>query len=412
MQELVQSGQKSEHSISVSSYQASLEQQIDYEVHRYTIDLHNVQLNPNFPHLTNWIAFYMGPATAQYHQKLFPIAALKDENRNAIVPSYSTVVEGRRYYLSVKGCGAIEDMFTGLPLTHANLRTACRDPALLSQIDRIISPIGFIMGESWMGESPYGAQGQENGQDELKFSTFASPLAIQGAYFCPVIALVKCPQFIEDVARKFFWFRTYPHPFYQCLRLVPSRIRLYFESSELLADPEHLMQLIGIHTASDLRRFELNFIRSGIALLSLFSRSATVDTVHSSITGLVYQDVWFDKDTILSLDGLIHFADLEGLIFKQIPYSDYQIVQYAEWQKLIFEFIYALLNLDSLRRKLEGSSLDFSFQRQELCVIIQTALEQDSIASTMMKGNTLYIILHKSPLPSMEIPFFEQISPI
>ncbi|MFX1461370.1 MAG: hypothetical protein ACFFBT_18130, partial [Promethearchaeota archaeon] len=85
--------------------------------------------------------------------------AIRDENRNAIIPNFYTTINDKTFYLSVKGCGAYEDMFFGGTLTPSKLKDSCRDSQLYSKLKDLSTGLGFIMAESWMGESPYGAQG-------------------------------------------------------------------------------------------------------------------------------------------------------------------------------------------------------------------------------------------------------------
>ncbi len=378
----------------------------------YSAPPENVTLNPNFPKLKKWALAYLGPATAEFHaldkQDSNLHRAIRDENRNAIIPGRSITIENRIYYLSVKGCGAFEDMYFKNILSHESIIGACRDPSLFSRIRSLKSTHGFIMAETWMGESPYGAQGEDNGKDELRFSCSADPLAIKGAYICPVIALVQLPKKIESTARKFYWFRTYPKSFYQSIRLVPSRARLYFESDQTANDPEQLLEIFGVNESNEIDQFESNFIRSGIALLSLFSRSAIISG--EKIKGLVYVDVWMDKDAIIAPDGVIHFADLEGLDYKTVPKSKYASLQRGEWDKLAFEFMYALVNIDSYRRKREGITGNWRHQRDDLAMRVQDALEGDPYAYIKLDQGCLSIILDLPPLPRVEIPFLEGLS--
>lgn len=369
------------------------------------------RVNPHFKFLEKWITCYVGEATAQFHQlDANRIAAIRDENRNAILLEYTTQIEQRTYYLSVKGCGAYEDMIFGDAMTISKLANACRNPSIQKQLNRLSTAQGFILAENWMGESPYGAQGEQNAIDELEFSQMATPLAIQGAYLCPVIGIVQLPEFIETTARQFYWFRTYPNHFYQTLRLVPSRARLYFESDQVIDNPEALFQTFRIETIDQVEVFERNFIRSGIALLSLFTRSAKVDK--DKVLGLIYQDVWLDKDAIIAPDGIVHFADLEGLDRKIVTIQDYSRIQQAEWHKLVFEFLYALTSVDTYRRKIEGLVLDWAQQRRDLASLVIESLENDPIAHPYLEDNTLFIILESPGLPSVKIPFLECVNPI
>jgi len=369
------------------------------------------EVNPHFRHLEGWLNVYLGPATAIFHcmhGKDHP--AIPDENRNAIIPARSCEIDGRKYYLSIKGCGAYEDMFHGGELTPGLIAEACRDPSLLPRVNQLPTGAGFIMGESWMGESPYGAQGEQNARDELAFSTLASGASINGAFICPVIGIVSLSGTIEDAARKFYWFRQYPYPFYQEARLVPSRTRLYFESAQVLADPVAALATFGIDTAARMERFEKSFIKSGFALLSLFTRSVKIEA--DQARGIVYHDVWFDKDAIVAPDGVIHFADLEGLVWQGVPLSNASKVQQAEWNKLFYEFSYALVQIDGCRLDLDGKGATpgRDRQREALASIVQEALDGDPFVFTRYEGDQMVAVIEHPEYPSLpqaRVPLFQ-----
>ncbi|MFX1276448.1 MAG: hypothetical protein ACFFBP_07520 [Promethearchaeota archaeon] len=368
----------------------------------------DIQINPQFKSLKQWIKVYLGPATADLHGiHNNKVNAIRDENRNAIIPDRQYIINNRNFYLSVKGCGAYEDMFNGGELNPDKIKKACRDPLLIQKINNLSTGLGFIMAESWLGESPYGAQGFMNGFDELKFSMVAEKNSINGAYICPVIGIVKLPKKIEEVARKFFYFRTYQEHFYQVIRLVPSRARLYFESSHTIADPINLFSIFGIKTPEEVELFELNFIKSGIALLSLFSRSAKI--IGNKISGIVYQDVWMDKDCIVAPDGIIHFADLEGLIWKKTTYDNFPKIQKIEWEKLVFEFLFALVKIDDYRHYLLEDKIEWEKQRKELALYVQLSLDKDLYAYPKEKNGDLKIIIEGPELPSVEVMFLEKV---
>ncbi|NHJ24251.1 MAG: hypothetical protein EAX89_06730 [Candidatus Lokiarchaeota archaeon] len=309
--------------------------------------------------------------------------------------------------MSDKGCGAYQDMFFGGSLTLEKLRNTCRDPKALHRLAGLSKATGFIMGESWMGESPYGAQGLVNGFDELEFSKVAEMDSINGAYLCPAIAVVQLPKEVEKAARNFFWFRTYKDHFYQVLRLVPSNIRLYFESDNVIAAPSSIFELFGIKSLQDVEIFELNFIKSGIALLTLFTRSAKLQG--NEVSGICYQDVWLDKDCVVAADGIIHFADIEGFIWKKVSLNEYIQVQTKEWQKLVYEFLYALVQIDSYRHLLENRQITWSKQREELAFMFYQALNKDFFTYSENKNQNLTIIIEGKDLPSIEIPIIEKV---
>ena len=299
-------------------------------------------------------------------------------------------------------------MFSGERLSPLRIINACRDKELLPRVQNLSTGTGFMMAESWMGESPYGCQGYINGFDELKFSLIAEKYSINGACICPVIGVVQIPQEIEKIARKFFWFRRYEKNFYQVIRLMPSNIRLYFESSQVVANPYSFLSLFGISDEKSMENFELNFIKSGIALLSLLARSSEIDG--NTVKGIIYQDVWLDKDCVVAPDGTIHFADLEGLIWKTVALKEFSELQKNEWEKLVFEFLFALVKLDNYRYHLRGKSATWDEQREELSLLIQMALNRDHIANAEYHNNDLNIILEVSSLPSIEIPILEMVN--
>ena len=375
----------------------------------YEVNPEMYEINPQFKSYKNLVNCYLGPATAELHGINNPSHnAVKDENRNAILPQYSIDIGDKIYYLGVKGCGAYEDMFSGEKLSRSTIVNACRDQTFLSRIQNLSTSTGFMMAESWMGESPYGCQGYENGFDELKFSVIAEKNTINGAYICPVIAIVQIPLEIENIARKFFWFRTYKNNFYQVIRLLPSNIRLYFESSQVVANPNSFLNLFGVTDEKSMENFELNFIKSGVALLSLFARSAEIEG--NKIKGIIYQDVWLDKDCVVAPDGTIHFADLEGLIWRSVLLKDFSELQTKEWEKLVFEFLFALVRLDSYRHQLREKRVNWEAQREELSLLIQMALNKDHVAHAEQYDNNLNIILEVSSVPPIEIPLLEMVN--
>jgi len=366
------------------------------------------EVNPVLKHLEKWVNIYLGPGTAEFHgMKGTTIPAIRDENRNAVIPSRSTEIDGRTYYLSIKGCGAHEDMFFGDVLTPEKIAAACREPALLPRVAQLRNPSGFIMAESWMGESPYGAQGSPNAHDGLEFSSLTKNASINGAYICPVIGIVPLAGIIEDTARMFYWFRQYPKPFYQEMRLVPSRMRLYFESPHVLADPSSAFAQFHVDTPKQAERFEINFIKSGLSLLSLFLRSA--QERDGNISALAYYDIWFDKDAIVAPDGIIHFADIEGLDWRTVPLKPVQqcrelvhSIQRKEWDKLVFEFLFALVQIDAYRALLDGHTFDWAKQRENLSFFIQMSIEKDPFLYTRIVDGSLNAYVESPTFPSID----------
>ncbi|MHA1107162.1 MAG: hypothetical protein ACTSPN_15825 [Promethearchaeota archaeon] len=130
----------------------------------------------------------------------------------------------------------------------------------------------------------------------------------------------------------------------------------------------------------------------------------------NKITGIIYQDVWLDKDCVVAPDGTIHFADLEGLIWKTVHQDKFAETQSNEWEKLVFEFLFALVKIDSYRHQLEGSKISWNRQREELALLIQLAINQDSFAYSKYYNKDLLIVLEGTEVPLVEIPLLEMVN--
>jgi len=391
------------------SIAAQLAQEVDTTL--LEIDAAEHELNSAFFNLESWVNIYLGQGTAELHDLHGrEHLAIRDENRNAIIPGRHVEIDGRTYFLSIKGCGANEDMFFGESLTVEKLASACHDPVLLDRVLGLHEPTGFIMSENWMGESPFGAQGASNAKEGIDMSRLANGLHINGAYICPIIGIVPLAGPIEDAARKFYWFRQFPESFYQEMRLVPSRTRLYFESTQVIADPETALSQFNVNTPKKAEQFELNFIRSGLALLSLFSR--TIKYQDRALAGVVYQDVWFDKDAIVAPDGVIHFADIEGLGWMQVDESKWGIIQKKEWNKLAYEFLYSLVQVDTYRHYVENTATTWAKQRDSLSFFIQMAIDKDPYLRVKLIDGTLYALV-ESPViidaDPVQIPILQDV---
>lgn len=384
----------------------------------------NAWLNPNLKNLGSWVKFYLGKgSTALYKglgmmpEKYTVESAIRDENRNAIIPSCKVEIENREYFLCIKGCGAYTDLFSEKVFTAESVLNAYRgsDPKMIEAIKSIEFPEGIIMSENWMNESPYGGQGEENALRELSVSTLAtknSGLSINGAYICPLIAAVRLPESFERVAREFYWFRRYPNPFHQCIRLVPSNIRLYFESDYLISDHNMLETLFGLNTVEKSEKFLMNFIKSGCAIISLFVRTARRNKKTKEVEALCYHDVWFDKDCVVASDGVIHFADLEGWLFKSFPDAKVEKEIKDEWHKLIFEFLNALINVFVYHLKLKGYNDKWINHRRDLADLVYMALQNDDYCYPKYNNGNLEINLSspEANIKPIAIPFLENIN--
>ncbi|MCI4369912.1 MAG: hypothetical protein L3J81_01120, partial [Thermoplasmata archaeon] len=89
---------------------------------------------------------------------------IEDDNRSAIVPDPIATVDGREFYLSVKGVGSTVDPYSWRALDRAYAAELADDRDVRERLqrsrpeatDRIVS------GELWLRGSPYGGQGIEH----------------------------------------------------------------------------------------------------------------------------------------------------------------------------------------------------------------------------------------------------------
>src|SRR5438876_10440093 len=102
-------------------------------------------------------------------------------------------------------------------------------------------------------------------------------------------------------------------------RLVPSNVRIYFHSGSTIGgNTGSIFDLFGIDENDKALGFLKNFVKSGIASLTLFTRSLKSNE-DGTFSGLDFYDVCLDKDAVLARDGTIYFADLEGV--DRIPHG-------------------------------------------------------------------------------------------
>ncbi len=274
-----------------------------------------------------------------------PVAGVRDDNRSALLPLRRHVIRDREYIAAVKGCGAAVDAYENVPLSADRVRAICREPSLLRTLaSEDGAAQGFITGERWFGNTPYGGQAPDNAAIGLLTSLRAVEGEIAGFHVCPIVALVRLPDTFAAIASRFFWYRRYEGDFWQEVRLMPSNVRLYFHSPITFGvDTSRAFSLFGIQSFEHAERFLENLARSTLAALTLYARTLRHDSVRGVYAGLGYHDVWLDKDAIIAPDGTMHFADLEGI--EEIPARDAAAVREEigrQFHRNVYEGTYAL----------------------------------------------------------------------
>ncbi len=243
------------------------------------------------------------------------VSGVRDDNRSALLTNRRCTIGGREFVAAVKGCGAAVDAYENAPMTASRVRGICRDAGLAASLAAEDGAAqGFITGERWFGNTPYGGQAPDNAAIGLLTSLRAVDAQIAGFAVCPVVAMLRLPDELAAIASRFFWYRRYEGDFWQEIRLMPSNVRLYFHSPITFGvDTSRALSLFHIASLEEAERFLENLARSALAALTLYARTLRRDEARGGYAGLSYHDVWLDKDAVIAPDGTLHFADLEGI---------------------------------------------------------------------------------------------------
>lgn len=276
--------------------------------------------NPQFRpfDLDRWDRFFLSPSMASLCDEaaLGSVAMVEDDNRSAILPDPAATIDGRPFYLSVKGIGSSVDPFSLRPLDARYASELSDDADVRERLTRFSGPGtgGLITGELWLRGSPYGGQGLGHAETGLRVCVEADLTDLGGFRIAPIVKVAFLPFELERRIRSIHWYRRFPGRIVQELRLVPSNVRVYFHGRTTVGqNVAAVFDKFAVRSAESFHRFEVNFVRSGVALLTLFARTLARDPSADRWSGLDFEDVWLDKDAVLAPDGTVFFVDLEGI---------------------------------------------------------------------------------------------------
>jgi len=310
--------------------------------------------------LSRWDRYFLPPALAPLADGTPEevVEAVEDDNRSAILPEPVASLQGLPFYLSVKGIGSTVEPFSYRRLTGASAAELTDD---LEVRDRLHSRPGeslggIISGELWLRGSPYGGQGLPHAMTALRVSERAHLTDLAGFRIAPVVKVAFLPESVARRLRSIHWYRKYRDRFVQELRLVPSNVRVYFHARSTVGnDPGLVFDQFGIDSPGKAHAFELNFVRSGLAVLTLFARTLSRDTERELYSGLDFQDVWLDKDAVLAPDGTIFFVDLEGIDTVEIDRRGVREKIEDQIFRSLYEFMFAYEQIEQERTRRFGS---------------------------------------------------------
>lgn len=316
---------------------------------------------------------------------------IADDNRGAVSTSSSLSIDGTDFYLSVKGVGSSTSPFSRKHLGKAEVCSLLKDSKLKERImNSGETAPRYITGELWLRGSPYGGQGLQHAITSLRVSEMANLTSIRGFRVAPLVKIVFLPGELENEIKKVFWYRRFDGRMVQETRLVPSNIRIYFHSGSTVGDDiSSIFDLFGIDSDEKALKFLKNFVKSGIAFLTLFTRSI-MKNADGTFNGLDFYDVWLDKDAVLAPDGTIFFVDLEGLEWITVARENVHEKIDDQIYRSLYEFIYAYEQIEQERCARFGIMADRKAQFEYL---LREALRDDEVVNVIREGNSLELVV-------------------
>lgn len=293
------------------------------------------------------------------------LRAIPDGNRSAVLDGLEARWADRSWRIGVKGVGSAAPLYGALPI--ADLRTGTGD----------LLPPRSISAESWMGESPYGAQGEAGALQALAITALAGrDGTIEGVSICPIAAVVEIPE--TAIQRELFWYLRHRGAFLQEIRLVPSDVRLFHSEGRTLSrEPEAVLEGLGVDGVGALDAFIERFAASGLAALTIWARTARA-CPDGAIEGLDYHDAWLDKDAIIAADGTIALADLESIEWHPTSHRDgVEARVRGQINRNYYELFYGLDALLDVRDRWADRASEAGTRRASMIARIALALAGD-----------------------------------
>jgi hypothetical protein len=328
---------------------------------------------------------------------------LIDDNRSAVAGKPSLAIDGTDFYFSVKGIGSTTSPFSRQLFTRAEisglLKNGSTKERILAAKEKEMKFPRYLTGELWSRGCPYGSQGLEFASIAMKAAEMSdsSTTSIHGFRIAPLVKIVKLPEALQKEVNQVYWYRRFKQQMVQETRLLPSNVRIYFHSDWTIGDDTgELFDFFRIDSNDKAMVFLRNFVKSGIAILTLYVRSMG-DNGNGTYNGLDFYDVWLDKDAVLAPDGTIFWADLEGLQAITIGGRDraeveFNIEENMEHQiyRSLYEFMYAYEQIERERVRRFGHITDRKVQFEYL---LGDALKDDEVVDLHRTQDSLELVI-------------------
>ncbi len=328
---------------------------------------------------------------------------LIDDNRSAVGREPYMAIDGTDFFFSVKGIGSTTSPFSRQLFKREEISSLLKSGDMRERIasakEKEMKYPRYLTGELWSRGCPYGSQGLEFASIAMKAAEMSdtSTTSIHGFRIAPLVKIVKLPRDLQEKVTQVYWYRRFKQEMVQETRLIPSNVRIYFHSDWTIGDDTgELFDFFRIDDNDKAMGFLRNFIKSGIAILTLFVRSMS-DNGNGTYSGLDFYDVWLDKDAVLAPDGTIFWADLEGLQAITIGGRDradlaFNIEENMEHQiyRSLYEFMYAYEQIERERVKRFGHSTDRKVQFEYL---LRDALKDDEVVHLHRSADSLELVI-------------------
>jgi len=328
---------------------------------------------------------------------------LIDDNRSAVSREPYMTIDGVDFYFSVKGIGSTTSPFSRQLFRKEEICSLLKSSTIRQRImnvkEKEMKFPRYLTGELWSRGCPYGSQGLEFASIAMKATEMSdeSTTSIHGFRIAPLVKIVKLPKSLQEEITQVYWYRRFRQEMVQETRLIPSNVRIYFHSDWTIGDDTgELFDFFRIDNNDKAMGFLKNFVKSGIAILTLFVRSMS-NNDNGTYSGLDFYDVWLDKDAVLAPDGTIFWADLEGLQTITISGRDranleFNVEENMEHQiyRSLYEFMYAYEQIERERTKRFGHITD---RKTQFECLLTDALKGDDVVHLHRNTDSLELVI-------------------
>lgn len=318
---------------------------------------------------------------------------IEDDNRGAILPESVATLDGTEFFLSIKGVGSTIDPYSWRTLDRSYAADLSDDPVVRERLRRQPAEPSdrIITGEVWLRGSPYGGQGLDHATTALQVSERADLTSVAGFLIAPVVKVSLLPEKLEAQLRSIHWYRKFRGRMVQELRLVPSNVRIYFHGKSTVGhNIRHLFDLFSIDSNAQALRFETNFVRSTVAMLTLFARTMRRGTTQGKYVGLDYDDVWLDKDAVLAPNGAAYFVDLEGIVELTLDKDKIPEKIQDQVHRSLYELTFAYEQIEGERRRRFGAG---GSRKGHFEGVLREALKSDPFVHVQSDGGNVDLLI-------------------